>query len=728
MLTLTRRSEPPKIDLQALRTVGSRLLDEWTDLRDRRQGLDQQMLENHWQYRSRYSPDEMQRIQQIREDACQLYLGLTRTKVRTLDSRINEMAFSAGGPTWGVDPTPEPEPTQDAVHEAMMLAQSDPEAARKSLKERLAMVMRRRADGMQTQMLDHLVEQDYERLFRMVTHAGHKHSAGILKGPLVTRQMRKRWGQMMVDQGEGKPAMASWRMKEQGEAVVPYFEVCSPWDMYLDWNARRPQDSDWYFQRHVFSRRKVAALGQHASFFKPALQAWFNENPEGDAQWENWESQLYDTARNQTARGAKRHGWELIEGWGALTAEELLSLGMESHLESMGIKLDEMSAALMEAHIWFTRNGDPVGLSLNHNYDESRPYSFYIPTPDDDSVYGTSFPETARPVEKGYTGAWRMLFDNAATTVLPQIEVRYGRLLTKGDIRRMQPGQIWAVNEQPWNSANPAIQFTDFPNHTAVFLALINALQVQYDEITGLPRYQHGASAGGGAGRTASGLAMLMGAAGQLVKDQLRAWDDFQKDVLTKLFNWEMQFNPRPEIKGDMRIHVKTTISVLQKAEQAQAMQGVLALGANPAYGQYMKLPNLLRKYVEALDLDPDEVVKTPEDMQAELEAMAAEQAAQQEQAEAEGMSGAAPEGNAGQPPQGPPAPGAGAGVPMAEGGYVNESIGDVVGRLGHTNPEYYGPAPRIPRRGNGATPAAAEESIESLVASVEDDYNLRPV
>lgn len=667
-----------KVDPQKMESVGHRILSIWEDYRIRRFNQEQGMLKNHYQYRSQYNPEEMKSIAGVRENACQLYLGISRTKIRTLDARINEMALGAGRKNWTIAPTPEPDPTPDTLREAMEIAMNDPEKARLSKRERVRMATVARAERMENQMEDHLVESKYDELFRAVTHWGHEQAVGILKGPLVTKTSRHKWGQVMMANEAGDPAFTEWKMNES-KIITPFFETVSPWDFYCEWSARRPQDSDFYFQRHLFTVRRMTQLKQNPSFIEKEVREWITRNyEEGDARWENWEQELYQNNSNQSSLPGTRRRWETIEAWGALTAEELLQLGMEKKMEAFGMKLDETTADMIEAHLWLSRSeGRVIGISLNPNADQSRPYSFYMPSPEEGHVYGQSPLEVFRDVQQGINGGFRMLMDNAATSVAPQIELRLQRLITPGDIKRMTPGRIWAVKEDPWNSSNPAIQFTDFPNHTGVFLSLIQSFQGFFDETAGIPRFQHGGGAGAGAGRTASGLAMLMGAAGQLVKDQLRAWDEFQAEVLTKLFNWEMQFNDREDIKGDHKIKVVTTSSILHKAERAQALREFRMSTLNPLDAPFTKRRDMLEEEAKELDLDPATVVKTKEDMLSDQEQMMVQQAMQDEAAAA-----AAPQMGEDGMPTGLPAP---AGpqplldqfsreVPIgaAEGGYVN--------------------------------------------------------
>jgi hypothetical protein len=64
---------------------------------------------------------------------------------------------------------------------------------------------------------------------------------------------------------------------------------------------------------------------------------------------------------------------------------------------------------------------------------------------------------------------------------------------------------------------------------------------------------------------------MMMSAAQITFKDQLFSIDDdVQRPFLEAMYHWNMQFNPRPEIKGDMTISVKGTSSLTAREIRAQ--------------------------------------------------------------------------------------------------------------------------------------------------------------
>lgn len=58
-----------------------------------------------------------------------------------------------------------------------------------------------------------------------------------------------------------------------------------------------------------------------------------------------------------------------------------------------------------------------------------------------------------------------------------------------------------------------------------------------------------------GAGETASGLSMLMGASNILLKDRVKDFDEYvSAPFIRAMYRFNMQWNPREEIKGDYEV------------------------------------------------------------------------------------------------------------------------------------------------------------------------------
>jgi len=132
------------------------------------------------------------------------------------------------------------------------------------------------------------------------------------------------------------------------------------------------------------------------------------------------------------------------------------------------------------------------------------------------------------------------------------------------------------------------------------------------DEVTVIPRYMQGDSRVSGAGRTASGLSMLMGQANVGMSDLVKLFDDgVTKPFITAMYNWNMEFNDSADIKGDMQIIARGSTALMAKEIRAQQIQTFLQMTLNPEDAAWIKRGLLLRKWAESTDIGPDDAVYT---------------------------------------------------------------------------------------------------------------------
>lgn len=178
------------------------------------------------------------------------------------------------------------------------------------------------------------------------------------------------------------------------------------------------------------------------------------------------------------------------------------------------------------------------------------------------------------------------------------------------------------------------------------------------DEHTGIPRYMTGDSATGGAGRTASGLSMLMSNAGKTIKGVISSIDRILEPAIERLYVYNMQFLDDPDLKGDVKIVARGAMALAMKEQQQQRVNEVFQMCLQSPVLQNIVGPTgiayLFRNVIERLDINPDELVPSVEvlkQQQAQQQAMMMQAqgqvAAQQQQAEGQpnaGGSAAKPE------------------------------------------------------------------------------------
>jgi hypothetical protein len=146
----------------------------------------------------------------------------------------------------------------------------------------------------------------------------------------------------------------------------------------------------------------------------------------------------------------------------------------------------------------------------------------------------------------------------------------------------------------------------------------------------------------GGAGRTASGMSMLMNNAGKALKQVIANVDTHvMQPMLERLYFYNMRYSDDPELKGDVNIVARGANSLIVK-ENAQLRRNefLQIVGSNPIFTNIIGtdgIASLLREQAKTLDMDTDKLIP-PEFVRkalaaAQQNAMMQQQAAMQPQA-----------------------------------------------------------------------------------------------
>lgn len=583
--------EQKTVDPYEVTALGRKLVALFEDYARNRVPLENEWLKDLRQYVGQYEPEVLQELT-ARKGFSKAFIRLTRTKVKTLDARIGDLSFGSGKQNWSIKPTPVPELAKET---------GDPTSD--------LQIARATAEKMQIEIADQLAESKYRKLARLSYHSGHLFGHGILKGALVETRFKKKWAQKEVDGGKEFVVQVE-------EIKRPYLEFCSVWDFYHEIGSPDFERSNAYFQRHLMTKAELARLARRPDMDAEKIRAHIEATPDGDAKWENWETELLKIGKdNQQEITGSRNRYEIIELWGWVDLEDLKAEGTNN--------IPEDATAVVAVNVWFFRHTAKVFRRVINPYSkQTRPYSFYVPEPEEGRPSGLSAPFILRDTQALLNGAVRMMVDNGAFSAGPQIEIELGRLVDPKDINILRPFRIWATKPALYgNSQIPVLRFNTVPNNGGSYMAMINVFKSLSDEASAIPSFQHGAKSPG-VGRTASGLQMLMGAAALMMKDQLEFWDEFQSSVIEKLYDWNMQFSLKAEIKGDFNVVVVASHSLSLKEQRAIQIERFVGATANPLYAPFVKQREVLADYVEALDADPAAWIKTKEDMEIELQQM----------------------------------------------------------------------------------------------------------
>lgn len=600
--------------------------------------IDRRELEERWlqdlrQWRGEYDPAVLKNFHPKRSKA---FLSITRTKVNAVSARETDLLFPANGEkNWGIEPTPVPEMNPQLVQGLVeqYIAQTGQEISEEFIKQEINKEAKKRCEAMEMDMADQLVELKYRQTIRNTIKDGNLYGTGVLKGPLVKRQIVKRW---LPNEQTGEWVTVSM------ERYSPWCEHVSVWDFYPDMSARTMANARGVFQRHVMSRHKVWDLAKRADFNKAAITAYIKNQKEGDAPLKNWEQDLNTlnragsgssttgykettsagTSTLGTGTGAikRRQKYEILEYWGYVNSADLIEAGVDIDEETLGPEV--------AVNIWLL--GPIIIKAVVSGIDGVEiPYHVYYYEKDDTSIFGEGIPTIMRDVQKLFNASVRAMLDNAAIAAGPIIEANTDLLDTSEDPRDIYPFRVFARDGMGMEAASPAIRVYNVTSYTGEYMNMINFFLNSADDITTIPRFMYGDSNQvQGAGKTATGLSMLMGAANVTLKEQIKNFDDgITKPFIKALYHWNMEFNPKEHVKGDFSITAVGSSSLIAREVRMESLMQFLNYTNNPTDLMYTNRGNVLKEMAKAMDLGELGLIKDSNTIKMEEDARAQAQA-----------------------------------------------------------------------------------------------------
>jgi hypothetical protein len=104
-----------------------------------------------------------------------------------------------------------------------------------------------------------------------------------------------------------------------------------------------------------------------------------------------------------------------------------------------------------------------------------------------------------------------------------------------------------------------------------------------------------------------------------VLRNVVKAFDDgITKPFIGRMYDWNMQNSDIEDIKGDFEIDARGSSALLVKETQTQALLNLMSVSLQPIYTDLTKHPELYRKAIQAQHLNPDDIVKTNDELEAE--------------------------------------------------------------------------------------------------------------
>lgn len=596
----------------------------WDSAYENKRSIEQDMLKALRQRNGEYEADKAQKI--AKQGGADVYMLLTEVKCRAAESWLRDIMLGQGELPWDIQHTPVPDIAPEEMQAIMqaigqqvsqyvqMTGMAPQQQELDDLKE---LVMRKvkskrnaeaqeAIEGMKAEMQDQTAEGGLVDAVNRFISDLVTFSAGVIKGPVVSRKPYLSWGRDMQS-GKTVPMVA--------DKIMPVFKRVSPFDFYTEAGISSLEDG-WVFERHEFTRKLLAQMKGMPGYDDQAISEALRDHDDGLLN--NWLSVDYNELTRK--RLELRVGLSLIEspnptfyvleGWGSVSGQLLLDWGMTP--EEVPDPDREYEVNVWQVGRFTIRavmNYDPLG---------EKPYGMtsFIKVPG--GLWGKGVPDVVRDVQDICNATARAMINNMAIASGPQVEVTVDRLPPGEIIEEMYPWKIWQTTSDPLGSTAPAVRFNNANPMTAQLLQLYEKFARMADEQSGIPAYVYGDTDIQGAGRTASGLSMLMGSAGKGIRQVVTHIDqDIVTRLLRRLYVYNMRFHPDETIKGDAMIVPKGVSSIVKEQLNLRRVE-FLQITANPIDAQIVGPKGraaILREVAKGLEMDVDHIIPSEDEL-----------------------------------------------------------------------------------------------------------------
>ena len=622
-LQIQEDTEYDGVQAPELESLGARLSSVFTEYKDARKETEDEWIKDLRQYQGQYEPEVLARLEESGARS-KVFVGITRTKVMAAYSRLIDLLFQTGDIFFSISPTPIPQISpllamqmrQMAMEQVTAASGMDPALNEDLIAQRMQelegefveaekQIAERAAELMTVEIEDQLAESNAEMKLKESILEACIFGSGAIKAGTVRIDKTQSYSQVInPETGQQGYALA------QIEKPMPEIESVSIFDLYPDPYCTTLDDCDGLFRRHVLTKKQFRDLADLPGFDGDAIRYLLKTSRKG-----NHTEEQHERTRRQIA-GINDHGesnrYDVLEFWGTVDGYDLEEHGIE-------FAEDADLADTYNACVWIC-GSTVLKVMLNPISGYTLPYHIFPYERAPHQFWGTGVPRMMRDSQTTMNAATRIWLDNLALSSGPMMEVNTDLLAAGEDPTDVHPWRVWL--REGGDGSMPAIRWYQPVANANGLNQIVELFRRFADETTSLPSYTHGEQ-GKSLNKTATGMSMLMGAANISLKSTVKNIDDFLLEPMVQsLFHFNMEFSTNEEAKGDLKVVSRGSTALIQKEVQSQRLLQFLSLVSNPTDIAVVDRTKLLRDIAQSMEIDPDEIIKSEEVIQAEQAAL----------------------------------------------------------------------------------------------------------
>lgn len=563
---------------------------------------------------------DSQKLQEIRKfGGSEIYARLIATKCRGATSLLRDVYLNTEKP-WGLTPTPDPTLPDNVMQDVMSMVDAEIGNAQRGGQPPDPTAIRDRVNGLvdaakRAALKRARIEskKSFAKLDDILTEGGFYEALAAflvdlplfpfacIKGPVVRVVPQVTW-ENGVARSVNKPKM--------------FWQRISPFDVWWTPGVSNIADAA-VIERTRVTRADLNQLiglpGYNDDAIREVLK-WYGRSGYVEANASQNENARATMESREDPRMNESGLIDMLEYHGYVQGDLLIQQGFTP---------EQIPDPLMDYFIDCYKIGRYViKVQLSPSLRKRPPYYVTSFEKVPGTVVGNALPDILQDIQDASNAALRSLINNMSIASGPQVVVNDDRIADNEDGDELYPWKRWhTVTDPLGNNSQQPVSFFQPASNAQELLGVYEKFTQMADELSAIPRYITGSDRMGGAGRTASGLAMLMGNAAKILQTVAANVDnDVIEQAVSELYDMVMLTDRTGMLRGDESIVVLGVNVAMQRETQRQRQMEFLQITGNPIDAQIVGIrgrANVLREVADGIGLTGENVVPPDDEIAA---------------------------------------------------------------------------------------------------------------
>jgi len=607
--------------------LGADLALRWQAAKKAKEPIDRILLQCLRQRKGEYDPQKLAMIKT--QGLAENFIKITDIKCRAAESWVRDILRPPGEKPWSTDATPIPDLPPEIEQEITMRAYQEYRNAlmlyppqevdaldwedlideiKHATVQKIKDEAKSAAENLEREIDDDLIEGKWYDAVDDIIYDVVTFPAAFVEGPIKRKEKVLDW--VSLPGGGSIPAPT--------EKVVKMYDRISPFDMYPSPGAKSLQDG-YYFIKNRFRRSDLNAMvgvdGYDEESVRYVLktygQSGFRMDHAGDHERADVEGRPHE-------KDDPEGTIDCLKYCGPVQGSKLIEWGM-SKAEIPDPDLDYEIKAYMVASTVISAVLNPHPLGKRNIFSAS-----FVKK--NDSVWGEGVPQIMSDIQDICNGCVRAMVNNMGMASGPQVWYLADLVDPTMPMTTMHPWKQWPFkSDEMIGKSSPPMGFFQPDPIIDVLIKLYDYFFKQASEITGIPAYIYGSENVKGAGKTASGLSMLMNAASKGLKMVVGHIDNGIVKPSIEAHWLTIMLDDPEKAQGDIKIVARASEYLIMMEQLQIRRMEYLDATNNPVDMQIFGLDGraeIHRETLHSLKMNTDKILPDRESIMARQEEM----------------------------------------------------------------------------------------------------------